>query len=1044
MNLHFTKMALILFVTVLSCLTSFSQSKTIKGVVKSADTEQPLQGVTIGIKGEAVGGTFTNSKGEFSLVIPSDKAVLKLSSIGYQYQEIAVGDKTSLTILMQQETKGLNDVVVVGYGTKKRSDIIGAISTIKGSEIEDLPVPNIAAALRDRIPGVGVSNVSGKPGSSITLNIRNSFASDIGYQYGVTDEPLYVIDGITVTKTDFDNLDPTQVQSISFLKDASAAIYGAAGAKGVVLITTKKGKVGKPTITYNGYAGFSDAATVPHMLSAYQQAKLINDGLALQGASSSSFFSDADLEYLKNHQQKSWFDQLWGVAPVNRHTINISGGSDRITYFAGGNYYDESGNYGGIDYTKYGIRTGMRANIAEGLTANLSINTDFSKKFSNTYKNGGENDQSYFQQLITTPRWVPIEINGYPVSFNGTTNALAVVRAGNSIEDKNQGTSLNASLDYSPKFIKGLSAHFQYGKSNRSGTGREYVPPYSVYNFKMTGNNNQLFTDTLLGSSEAVRNDNTQYLTSNTTSRSYQIIASLNYGLKVDKQDFSVMAAFDQSEGQDESSAVYWKNQILAGVDEFWAFDQSTFTNQRNTIFESRKRSYLSRLSYTYDDKYSLEAIARYDASSNFAPANRWGLFPSVGLGWKVSNENFFKDNVSFINYLKIRANLGMVGEDRVSERLWQSRYIVNQNSYLYDQTVSSGFNPSIIPNPDITWEKSRIFNIGADATLLNGKLNVTTDFYTRKNYDVFDRGNDQNFPMYGGFAAPVMNYGERVSWGSEFSIGYQNRFSRDWHYNVDVNFGFSNYRTVSKFYNQFQLYDITYPDLKFDIGTDPRRYNNSNFGLISKGIIRDQAQLDALLNKYPNYTINKVTPQVGWLYYEDMDGDGKITEHDQVLMFDHTSPSVGFGITFGIAYKSLSLKTNLVVRIGGKEFYDNKSKQPATLSTNVASYWVDHWTPENPNAKFPRYDDPSIDAGWNSTFWAVNGTMARINNMTLSYSLPIRLTNKLHLSNLRAILTGNNLWTIKNPLPYKDPYSTYIYDYPILRTISFGLSIGI
>jgi hypothetical protein len=295
---------------------------------------------------------------------------------------------------------------------------------------------------------------------------------------------------------------------------------------------------------------------------------------------------------------------------------------------------------------------------------------------------------------------------------------------------------------------------------------------------------------------------------------------------------------------------------------------------------------------------------------------------------------------------------------------------------------------------------------------------------------------------MYAGFALPTVNYGERVSWGSELSVGYRNKINKDWNYSADVNFVFTNYRTVDRLYNEFELWDNRYPDAIFDIGTDPRVYNNSNFGLISKGIIKDQAMLDAILTENPNYTINKVTPEVGWLYYEDQDGDANITERDQVLMFNKTSPIIGFGINLGVSYKSLSLKTNMVLRVGGKVFYDDKAKEPASETVNVPAIWKDHWSPENPNGKFPRYDDPTL--GLNSTFWAVDGTYCRLNNATLAYTLPKKFTQKLGLSNVKALLSGNNLWAIINPLPYKDIYSSYIYDYPTLRTISLGLNVSL
>jgi hypothetical protein len=308
----------------------------------------------------------------------------------------------------------------------------------------------------------------------------------------------------------------------------------------------------------------------------------------------------------------------------------------------------------------------------------------------------------------------------------------------------------------------------------------------------------------------------------------------------------------------------------------------------------------------------------------------------------------------------------------------------------------------------------------------------------------MFDKGNNENFPMYAGFTAPVLNYQEKTSWGSEFSIGYQNRINKDWAINSSVNFGFSNGIIDRMFYNENQLWDNTYPDLKYQFGTNPRKYTNENYGLIALGMFRTQADVDSWLQKYPTYTVNNVVPQVGNLYYEDTSGDGRITEKDQVLMYNTVSPAVTFGFNIGASYKAFSLSTNIVTRIGGKEFYDSKSREEATNTVNVPSYWNDHWSLDNPDGRFPRFDDPSIKAGWNSTFWAVDGTMIRVNNMTLSYKVPKKLLAKFGLSDVRAVATGNNLWTIRNPLPFKDPYSSTIYDYPTLRTISFGLNVGL
>ncbi|SMC39943.1 SusC/RagA family TonB-linked outer membrane protein [Pedobacter africanus] len=1035
----------IMLLSLLFCASSYAQVKKITGKVTDGSDGGPIPGVNVSIKGKP-SNVSTNADGIYTIQADPATDVLVFSYIGYTRQTISLTGRSTLNVALASSNADLDEVIVVGYGTKKKSEILGSVANIKAEDIQDLPVPNIAAALRNRLPGVGVNAVSGKPGSSITINIRNSTRSESAQLLGVTSEPLYVIDGITVTRDEFDNIDPTMVEDISFLKDASAAIYGASGAKGVVLVTTKKGRKGKPQISYTGFRGVSDNASNVDMLSAYDHAVLLNDGFRVANASASAFFSDADLELLKNNKIKGWFDELWKTSAVNRHNMNISGGSDAITFFAGGNYYDESGNYGGIKYSKYAFRSGMTAKIIDGLNATVTLNADFSKKTSDTYKNGGENDQAFFQQLITTPKWVPMQIDGKPVNYNNKTNPYGVMQAGNNIWDKSQGLALNASVDYKPKFIPGLTARVQFGKNNRSGNNNQYIPAYNVYNFQMTGNNSLLYTNTLATVDpviQAISPANAQLLTGTSLGSSYQAIASLSYDKAIGKHNLNIMTAFDQSEGLNESLQVYWRNQVLENIDEYWGFDRSSFTLQNKSVFESVQRSYIGRLNYDYNKKYFVEAIARADASSNFAPGNRWGVFPSLGLGWAISEEEFFKQNVKFVNRLKVRANYGLVGESRVNARLWQYRYIVDPNGYLYNETLTGGANPSAMPNPDITWEKARTLNLGLDASLLDNKINFTYEFYHRYSYDAYDTGSNENFPMYAGFEAPTINYQQRTSWGSEFSIGYRTKLGTNWGISTDVMFGFSNNRIDRMFYNEFQLWDITYPDLKYQFGTDSKKYNSANYGLISKGMFRTQAEVDAFLNENPTYTINNKIPQVGWLYYEDTNGDGKITEKDQVPMFNNTN-SFGVGFNVGVTYKTFSLSTNFVTRFGGKEFYDSKSKAPASTTVNVPAYWKDHWTPENPNAKFPRYDDASIGAGWNSDFWAVSGTMIRINSMTLTYKMPKSFLNKIGIADSRLVLTGNNLWTIINPLKYKDPYSSTIYDYPTLRTISLGLNVSL
>lgn len=1050
---------LLVFIFLAVCSAAQDVPKVITGKIVDNATQSPIDGATVKVKNSNAIAT-TNDKGEFTIKVPSNESVISITHVGYMVYEVTVGSSNVLDIRLTAADKAMDEVVVVGYGTKKRSQVTGAIATIKASQIEDISVANLGSALINRIPGVSVNYSSGKPGSTTDINIRNSVTFSGG---GLTTQPLYVIDGIVINPTTFsqtpnpdffENLDASQIEDITFLKDASAAIYGAAGAKGVILITTKKGKAGKPQLSYSGYYGISDAAVKAKTLTAYEHAKLLNDGYAITGAANTNRFSDADLERLKAMPNEDWSDKLWKAGKVMRHTVNVSGGSDRITFFVGGSYYDEKGNYGDIYARKYSIRTGMSAKIIDGLTVDVNFSSDYNEENKSTQKNNNaETDDISNRALFLTPKWVPLEIGGNYTLWNGPNppgnwNMLGLINSGTYAINKSQGLSTNASIQYKPSFLPGVTARVQFGQLNRNATGKEYYPSYTVSNFIRNGNNGLLFSDSINANSPTTTiTNNNQMSEGTTTSNSYQIMATLSYDKKIGRHDFSLMAGMDQGGARGRNIFLTKFSQIVKGVDEFWAWsnDPSSAASLTDIIrnpqaIQNNKRSFLGRLNYSFNEKYYVEAIARYDASSNFAPENRWGLFPTVGLGWMVSNEDFF-NNVEFINTLKLRLNYGLVGEDRVSNKTYVNRF-TQTTGYLFGNVYTNGLDPNLYPNPDATWEKSRTFNIGADVTALNNKLNISVELYNRYTYDAFNALDASVLPQTVGLISPIKNYGEQLSWGSEFSVGYRTMVSRDWGINADVNFGWSNSSVLQQYYNpaSFGLYGSN--GFSNTIGKDPRVYNSNNYGYIATGILRTQADVDALLAKNPNYTIGGAKPQVGFLNYKDIDGDGKINDNDITLMYDRTNPIIAFGITLGVTYKEFKLQTNLNLTIGGKRMYDSEARKVPTTTQNGPSFWADSWTPENPNAKFPRADAPLAREA--STFWVVDGTQSRINNAVLSYAVPKRIVTRYKIPNFRVMLTGTNLWSIINPLDYKDPYTSNFASYPILRTISLGINMNL
>jgi TonB-linked SusC/RagA family outer membrane protein len=1030
---------------VVTLTTSINKLENITGKVID-ESGEPVIGATVLIKGTKT-GVQTDENGIFRINLPVGNEVIIVSYLGYKVQEVNVAGRTDITIKLEL-SDAMDEVIVTGYGTQKRSEIVGSVETITGEELMDIPAPNIAGALRNRIAGVGVSQESGRPGARITLNIRGASTSERGGEIGATSEPLYIIDGITVNSDVFDNLDASMVETITFLKDASAAIYGASGAKGVVLVTTKRGKQGKPSISYSGYLGVTDVARKPDLLSSYELAELLNDGWRANSEPEGRFFSEEDMAYLKGLNNESWYDQVWQGAIMQRHNLSISGGGDRISFFVGGSYQNEGGNYKGISQDKYSMRSGLNTTILEGLKADIAFNVDH--RIQDRSNSSTNNDA--FATLIATPLWIPMYIDGLPVNVSG--NPLALINSGYNTWSKSQGYSINASLTYQPKFVKGLTAKVQVSQRGGNTTSSEYQPPYKLYNFKRMGNNNAFYS-TQLVDGETPYNWARTEASATTGSRlnrdnSWQGFFTLSYANTFGAHSVDAVVGGEQTVSDNENMGLRWDNQLLPGFQDYWAFDLNRMRLDGRGIGESTKRSFFGRLGYDFEKKYIVSFVGRLDASSNFASGNRWGLSPSIGAAWIVSQEDFFKEHIGFLNYLKFKVNYGITGDDRVTDRLWQERYTLDiNNGYLFGDNLNEygmGINPSTYPNPNITWEKKRSFNFGLETALLNNKLQLGIEFFQNKVFDGFDKAGDDLTPLYAGLRAPVINYRETYNWGSEFTIGYNTKLAEDLSLSTSMNFGFGNSIVTKMIYAEgnFLVRDLSdgnWMGTKF--GVDPKKYNTSNIGYRTQGMFRTQEQIDAFLAENPNYTINGTIPQPGWLIYEDTNGDGMVNYLDQVILFDRTAPAFASGISIGLKYRDFNLSTNINARFGGKEFYERRARTRPGEATNVPVFWKDRWTVDNPmQGKFPRHDDPLANV--DSDFWAVNGTMIRVNNMTLSYSLPSRLANRMGLGSLRVLMTGNNLWTLVNPFSYKDPYSSSIYDYPTVRTISVGLSANL
>jgi TonB-dependent starch-binding outer membrane protein SusC len=1049
----FKKCLPIFMLAIIGCFTATAQERVVNGVVRNAETQEPVAGVTVTIKGNNSKMTATNDKGEFTITVPANETVLRFTSVGFAFQEFMVGEKSTFLVSLAKETRSMEDVVVVGYGTKKRANVLGSVGTVNPKEIEDLPVANLATALVNKVPGVSITQSSGKPGSTTNLRIRNPVT------FGSTGSinPLYVIDGIAYNdpdgKTFFDNLDATMVESISFLKDAAASVYGARGANGVVLVTTKKGRPGKPRISYTGSYGISDAANIPQTLSAYEHAQALNNKyLARPTDWSSILYTKEEMEYLKTHDY-NWIDEVWQNSSLQRHAINITGGSDRITFFGGANYYNETGNLQDLYAKRYGVRLGTNAKITDNLTAEVTFSLDNSWQDRPTPKNitafaGQNSDQNdemnaTIGALMLIPRWVPLYIDGRPVFTTAPGwHPFEVQNTGTYARTKSNGQSITASLNYKVPFIDGLSFRVNYGQNTRTVLGKEYYVSYNLYDFQRTTNgvlsatgatrqavmfSNQLATNNAV---RAIRNGNSLREATD-QARSYQLNESINYKKRFGKHDFDLLVLAEQSESESESYFTSVEGQVIPNVDELWGFTQDkSFWDHLSSSTETGRVSYLGRLNYSFNDRYLLEASLRADASPNFPPASRWGYFPSVAVGWKISEEEFFK-NVRFVDNLKLRVQVGATGSDAVANYQYYERY-TQTTGMLFGTVNTNGLNNNRIPNPNITWEKAKYTNFGADGTFLNNRFNFSLDYYIRHNTDMLQTPTS-SVPTTLGVAIADQNYAEVKAWGFEGALTYNGKVGKDFTYSLGANLGWTDNKVLQKFFAA-----ATDTGWKYPIG---RRTDNGIEGLRATKIFRTQAEVDEFNAKNPGWTIDGQPLRVGNLNFEDINGDGKITtDGDRTRIAPRGGSLFGIGFNIGAAWRGLRISINSSLSMGGNRIYDNTARRPPTENQGALHFWKDTWSPENPNARYPVINSPYISE--TSSFWMVSGTSMRINNAQLSYTLPQALKTKYRIPEMRVFVVGTNLWNIINNQPYKDLGSNVAVDYPVLRTYTFGLNV--
>lgn len=725
---------------------------------------------------------------------------------------------------------------------------------------------------------------------------------------------------------------------------------------------------------------------------------------------------------------------------VTRHSLNVSGGNDRVRYFIGGNYYYETGSFDNLDFNKYNLRSNLEANITKDLIVALNLNMDTRNDNKPYWRYDEDSDKmdNLYRGLLFRTGQVPPYMDGKPTGSFVEWHPIELLGGDTGYNRKKYSNyEANISLQYNAPFLKGLSFKVLFNQYNRHTFIKQFNRPYSLYEYKMTGGHNHIITDVV--DRVKVRSDGDFLEEKYDSKGSYQLNGYVIYANKFGKHDIGALFVYEQSEG-----TVDWFNGvrnyfISSAVDQLFAGSSDSKNSTVDGKGEETGRiSYIGRLNYGYDDKYLVEASFRYDGSVNFAPKNRWGFFPSASLAWRVSEEKFFKENIKFINYLKLRTSIGLLGNDgivlkdknAISGWQWMQRYNLVNGGYF--GSLSSGVEAGVIPNVDITWEKSLTYNFGLDATFLNNKLSMNVDAFYRHTYDILgDRA--ASIPATFGAKMPSENYGVVDAKGFEVELGYNDRIGDNFKYYIKGNLGYA----VNKVITKDEAENLR--SYKSEIGYSSDR----KMGYIATGILRTQADLDALPE---DYTIFGQKPELGMLNYKDLRGansdtpDGVIDDNDKDWIMNHTIPPLNYGVSLGGSWKGLSLDIFLQGVAGHDVMIAMRGAQARPQETNF-DFWTDHWTPENIDAGFPRASRNTADE--ESTFWTRNGSFLRLKNINLSYALPKPVLDKLGVAQLKLFLTGNNLCLLQNKVKYYDPESSSIFDYPMMKSYSFGVNLS-
>ena len=985
------------------------QSSVIKGVVKDASGE-PLLGVNVLVKGTTIGAV-TDIDGNFSFEAPAG-SMLVVSYIGFQPQEIKAKGGALLNIILKEDTETLDEVVVVGYGVQKKSDVTGSLASVKGEDLSKLSISRTDQALQGQMAGVMVQNSVAAPGEKPNIIIRggNSLKGD--------NSPLVVIDGVLGGELSL--VDPNDITSIEVLKDASStSIYGSRGANGVIMVTTKRGAAGKPTVSYSGYVSLSQVAKKMEMLNGQELYGLLKEAQTNFPTTALKIPSWIDPNNLNN---TDWQDEIFRTSPTTGHSLSLTGGTEQTKYNISGNYLMDKGVIKNSDFNRAGIRANIEQKLGKSITVGALLNASRSSS-SNTsinQMNGSDGGGITFSALGFGPLVPLYGADGKlstPLKDGAQmNNPVALI---NDQDVKKYQNYFQGTAFFEWESLEGLRFRTAWTYTLNNNKQRQFTSGENLLSYKG------------LGYAYVSDQETTNWLGENTLtySKTFNKDHSLNVvaGFTAEASDYFNTTA--SGKGFDVESLGYWN----IGLSDKSLRDITSGGNH------SAIASWLGRVNYAYKGKYLASVSFRADGSSKFAKNNKWGYFPSAALGWRISEEDFLKD-VNWIQNLKLRGSYGETGSQAISA--YQSLASFSSGSYVLNEAPVNGLVPGRVPNPDLKWETTKQTDIGLDLSILGGRISLVADYYYKKTMDLHY---DKMLPYYTGYSSQTQNIGSKSNKGWEFALNTQNLVGA-FKWSTSLNLSLNKEEVL-------------------DLGDDQFFYTNGSGGALGAGFNETGiVMVGQPLGNFYGYVFDGIcqnadeaakfglTQRAGTAKFKDLDGDGKITTEDRTII-GNANPDFIFGFGNDFSYKNFDLSFMFQGTVGNDIFNLMKvyySELPSN-SNNIGGAFPcvkDAWRGEGTSNTQQALNE---GVGPASSRFVEDGSYVRLKNLTVGYTLPKSVTSKWGISNMRFYLSGQNLFTITGYSGYDPEVSSRTGNYnlgfdggsyPAVRSYTFGLNL--